>query len=135
MNKKDTFFHQLIMKLPNYLEKIVAAILLIGVMYGGFHLVMDAFSFTNNAADIDALEYIEKLLESAFSVIIVIEFERMLVKHSMNTIIEVLIFAIARGLVAGHEEAIYVLIRVLAIAVLLFCRKYLFKEFDFEEEQ
>ena len=110
MNKKDTFFHKLIMKLPNYLEKIVAAILLIGVLYGGFHLILDVFSFTNTA-DIDALEYIEKLLASAFSVIIVIEFERMLVKHSMNTIIEVLIFAIARGLVVGHEESLHVLLR------------------------
>ncbi|MDC7280082.1 hypothetical protein NXH64_11285 [Butyrivibrio fibrisolvens] len=59
----------------------------------------------------------------------------MLVKHSMNTIIEVLIFAIARGIVAGHEESLSMLIRVLAIALLLFCRKYLFKEFDFEEEE
>lgn len=134
MNKKDTFFQKLIMKLPNYLEKTVAAILLIGVIYGGFHLILDVFSFTN-ASDIDALEYIEKLLASAFSVIIVIEFERMLVKHSMNTIIEVLIFAIARGLVVGHEESLHVLLRVLAIAILLLSRKYLFKEFDFEEEQ
>ena len=53
----------------------------------------------------------------------------MLVKHSMNTIIEVLIFAIARGIVAGHEESLSMLIRVMAIALLLFCRKYLFKEF------
>ncbi|WP_026653752.1 hypothetical protein [Butyrivibrio proteoclasticus] len=133
MDKKETLLHKIIIKMPNFLEKVVAAILLIGVIYGGFRLVIDAFAFVG--AETDALEYIETLLASAFSVIIVIEFVRMLVRHSMNTIIEVLIFAIARGLVAGHEESLYVLIRVLAIAVLLFCRKYLFKEFDFEEEE
>ena len=106
MEKKETLLHRAIIKMPNFLEKIVAAILLVGVIYGGFHLIIDAFAFTSTA-NMDALEYIEALLASAFSVIIVIEFVRMLVRHSMNTIIE----------------------------VLLFCRKFLFKEFDFEEEE
>ncbi|SCX18639.1 hypothetical protein SAMN02910339_02607 [Lachnospiraceae bacterium YSD2013] len=126
------FYNKTIKRLPSFLEKIVAGILLVGVVYGGFRLVVDVFSFT--APDTNGVEYIEMLLESAFSVIIVIEFVRMLVKHSMNTIVEVLIFAIARGLVAGHESALYVLIRVVAIAVLLGSRKYLFKDFDFIEE-
>ena len=133
MEEKKKKFNRTIIKLPNILEKLVAAILLIGIIYGGYHLIVDAFSFTS--PDIDALAYMETLLVSAFSVIIVIEFVRMLVKHSMNTIIEVLIFAIARGIVAGHEESLSMLIRVMAIALLLFCRKYLFKEFDFEEEE
>ena len=101
MEEKKKKFNRTIIKLPNILEKLVAAILLIGIIYGGYHLIVDAFSFTS--PDIDALAYMETLLVSAFSVIIVIEFVRMLVKHSMNTIIEVLIFAIARGIVAGHE--------------------------------
>lgn len=133
MEEKKKKFNRTIIKLPNILEKLVAAILLIGIIYGGYHLIVDAFSFTS--PDIDALAYMETLLVSSFSVIIVIEFVRMLVKHSMNTIIEVLIFAIARGIVAGHEESLSMLIRVMAIALLLFCRKYLFKEFDFEEEE
>ncbi len=133
MEEKKQKFNRTIIRLPNILEKLVAAILLVGVIYGGYHLIVDAFSFTS--PDIDALAYMESLLVSAFSVIIVIEFVRMLVKHSMNTIIEVLIFAIARGIVAGHEESLSMLIRVMAIALLLFCRKYLFKEFDFEEEE
>jgi uncharacterized membrane protein (DUF373 family) len=131
MKRSRETFHKLIVKMPTFLEKIIAAILLVGVFYGGFNVVMEAFNF----GSIEASQYLENLLNSAFSVIIVIEFVRMLVKHSMNTIIEVLIFAIARGLVAGHEAAIYVLIRVISIAILLFARKYLFKEFDFEEEE
>ena len=80
----------------------MAAILLVGIVYGGYRLIIDAFAFIS--PDTEALAYMETLLVSAFSVIIVIEFVRMLV-------------------------------RVLAIALLLFCRKYLFKEFDFEEEE
>ena len=52
----------------------------------------------------------------------------------MNTVVEVLIYAIARGLVAGHEKPINSLISIAAIAILLACRKFLFHDFDFEEE-
>ena len=131
MEKEKRMLHRLILKAPRILEKIVAAILVVGVIYAGYHLVLSAFDFSGT----DTTEYIEELLAHAFSVIIVIEFIRMLVKNSMNTIIEVLIFATARGLVAGHETPVSLLIRVLAIAVLLASRKFLFKEFDFEEEE
>ena len=130
MEKEKNKLRQFALKTPRILEKVVAAILVIGVVYAGYHLVISAFDFGST----DTTDYIESLLLHAFSVIIVIEFIRMLVKNSMNTIIEVLIFAIARGLVAGHETPVSLLIRVLAIAVLLASRKFLFKEFDFEEE-
>ncbi len=123
-------FHKVLLKMPGFLEKIVAAILLIAVVYGGIGLVKDALAFSVS----DFTVYLEDVLGSAFSVIIIIEFVRMLVKHSMNTIIEVLIFAIARSLVVGHENALHILLRILSIALLLLCRKYLFKDFDFEEE-
>lgn len=132
MEKTRSILRKLIVKIPNFLEKIIGIILLIGVIYGGFNLILDVMNFSSN---IEVTEYVENILNAAFNVVIVIEFVRMLVKHSMNTIIEVLIFAIARGLVAGHEEPLSILIRVIAIAVLFFVRKYLFKDFDFEEEE
>ena len=79
-------------------------------------------------------EYIEDILITAFNAVLVIEFIRMLIKHSMNTIVEVLIFAIARGLVVGHEVPIETLVRIVCIAILLPCSKYLFYDKDFEEE-
>lgn len=132
MEKARSVFRKLIVKIPNFLEKIIGIILLIGVIYGGFNLILEAMDFSS--AD-NAANYLEDILNAAFNVVLVIEFVRMLVKHSMNTIIEVLIFAIARGLVAGHEEPLFILVRVVAIAILFFIRKYLFKDFDFEEEE
>ena len=128
MEKTRSVLRKLIVKIPNFLEKIIGIILLIGVIYGGFNLILEIMDFSGN---IEVTEYVESILNAAFNVVIVIEFVRMLV----NTIIEVLIFAIARGLVAGHEEPLSILIRVIAIAVLFFIRKYLFKDFDFEEEE
>ncbi len=127
--KKDKW-HELILRMPVFIEKIMAVLLLIGVVYGCGKLVLTAIDFANVPFE----EYIENLMSVAFSVIIVIEFIRMLIRHSMNTVIEVLIFALARGMVAGHEEPINALISIIAIAVLLACRKFLFHDFDFEEE-
>ncbi len=81
-NKKQDKFHDFVIHMPGFLEKIVAATLLIGVAYGCVQLI----------------------------------------------------FAIARGLVVGHEEPAQALIRIVSIAILLLCRKYLFHEFNFKEE-
>lgn len=129
-NNRQEKWHDFIIHLPVFLEKIVAAVLLVGVIYGCIQLIQSAFNFKGGAFEI----YIGNLMTTAFSIIIIVEFIRMLIRHSMNTVIEVLIFAIARGLVAGHEEPLNALISILAIAVLLACRKFLFHDFDFEEE-
>ena len=106
--------------MPGILETIVAAILLIAVIYGGFGLILDSIDFAQNNYSL----YLENVLKDAFSVIIVIEFVRMLVKHSMKTIVEVLIFTIARGLVVDHENSMQMLLQIIAIAILLICRKH-----------
>lgn len=130
MNKKMDMFHNFVLKMPRFLEKVVAAILLVGVMYSCIQLGLHVISFSDLAFN----DYVEDILLTGFNAIIVIEFIRMLIKHSMNTIVEVLIFAIARGLVVGHEKPLEELIRIACIATLLLCRKYLFHEFDFHEE-
>ena len=122
--------HGSILKMPSLLEKVVAAILLIGVAYSCIQLGLHVSTLTELAFD----AYIDDILVTAFNAVIVIEFIRMLIKHSMNTIVEVLIFAIARGLVVGHEVPLETLIRIVSIAMLLACRKYLFYDRDFEEE-
>ncbi|MBE5845670.1 MAG: hypothetical protein E7302_16180 [Butyrivibrio sp.] len=131
MNKNLDIFRNFVMKMPRFLEKIVAAILIVGVIYSCIQLGMHVLSFSDLAFN----DYVEDILLTGFNAIIVIEFIRMLIKHSMNTIVEVLIFAIARGLVVGHEKPLEELIRIACIALLLLCRKYLFHEFDFQEEE
>ena len=111
---------KIVLKMPGILETIVAAILLIAVIYGGFGLILDSIDFAQNNYSL----YLENILKDAFSVIIVIEFVRMLVKHSMKTIVEVLIFTIARGLVVDHENSMQMLLQIIAIAILLICRKH-----------
>lgn len=76
-----------------------------------------------------------KCVRIAYRFLICVYGLSILIKHSMNTIVEVLIFAIARGLVVGHEKPLEVLIQIACIAILLVCRKFLFHDFDFQEEE
>ncbi len=131
MENKFEVLHRLVLKMPRFLEKVVAAILLVGVTYSCIQLGLHVLAFSNLEFNV----YVEDILVTAFNAVIVIEFIRMLIKHSMNTIVEVLIFAIARGLVVGHEEPLAELLRIACIAILLVCRKFLFHEFDFQEEE
>ena len=54
----------------------------------------------------------------------------MLCKHSPGTVVEVLLFAIARQLIVEHTSTYDNLIGIISIAILFAVRKYLFYSFD-----
>ena len=64
-------------------------------------------------------------LASALSLVVGVEFVKMLCRHTTETIIEVLLFATARQMVVEHLDCINTLIGTLAIAVLFATRKFL----------
>lgn len=65
-------------------------------------------------------------LSAAFTVVIGIEFLKMLTRHNMSSAVEVLLFAIARQMVIEHTSPMENLLMVAAIGLLFFIRKYLF---------
>lgn len=75
--------------------------------------------------DADSLE-IRTFLERALDIVIGIEFIKMLAKHSPGSSLEVLLYAIARHMVVGHESALDNLISVGAIALIFVVRKFFF---------
>ena len=58
--------------------------------------------------------------------VIGIEFIKMLAKHSPGSSLEVLLYAIARHLVVGHDSAVENLLSVGAIALIFIVRKFFF---------
>ena len=58
--------------------------------------------------------------------VIGIEFLKMLCRHSVGSVVEVLLFALARGLVVDHGTPVSNLITVGTIALLFVVRKFLF---------
>ena len=75
--------------------------------------------------DADSLE-IRTFLERALDIVIGIEFIKMLAKHSPGSSLEVLLYAIARHLVVGHDSAVENLLSVGAIALIFIVRKFFF---------
>ena len=75
--------------------------------------------------DADSLE-IRTFLERALDIVIGIEFIKMLAKHSPGSSLEVLLYAIARHMVVGHEYAMENLLSVSAIALIFIVRRFFF---------
>ena len=63
---------------------------------------------------------------SAMTIVVGVEFAKMLLLHSPRAVTDVLLFAIARQMVIEHTSAVENLIMVIAIAILFTIRKYLF---------
>lgn len=74
-----------------------------------------------------------KILDDAIILAIGAELIKMLCKHTPETVIEVLAFALARQLIVGHAAAWENLITVLSIAALFAIRRFLLQRHDMLE--
>lgn len=70
-------------------------------------------------------EALNTFLQSALGLVVGVEFVKMLVRHTPDNVIEVLIFAMSRHLIVYHLEVWEWLVGVIAIAVLFAVRKFL----------
>lgn len=70
------------------------------------------------------------ILDDAITLAIGVEFIKMLCKHTPETVIEVLAFALARQLIVFHTTPLENLITVAAIAILFAVRKFFLRRGD-----
>ena len=75
-------------------------------------------------------ESFSNFLKNALGLVVGVEFVKMLVRHTMENVVEVLIFAISRHLIVYHLEIWEMLIGVLCIAILFAIRKFLVVPLD-----
>lgn len=68
----------------------------------------------------------QRFLGIAFNILIGIEFLKMIFKSNLSTVVEVLLFAIARQLIVEHTNAYENLVGIITIAILFVIRKFLF---------
>lgn len=66
------------------------------------------------------------LLTIALNILVGIEFVKMIINYNVDTVIEVLLFAIARQLIVGHTTMKENFIGILSIVLLFAIRKYFF---------
>lgn len=111
-------------------EFLISVIVAIGIIIFAVHMVIDMIKVSIAPEGIDALVGV---LDNAITLAIGAELIKMLCKHTPETVIEVLAFALARQLIVGHNEPWQNLITVVAIAVLFAIRRFLLKSHDMVE--
>lgn len=114
-------------ELSYYIEIMIAIILSLALVILSGKLVLDISRIAVWGEELEALEY---FMECAMTLAVGVEFIKMLCKHTPSTVIEILLFAIARQMVVEHMGAFDTLIGILSIAVLFATRKYLFIRTD-----
>ena len=111
-------------------ELLISVIVGIAIVILAVRLVVNTVNVSLYFEDVDSLV---KILDDAITLAIGAELIKMLCKHTPETIIEVLAFALARQLIVGHAAPWENLITVIAIAVLFAIRRFLLKRHDMVE--
>ena len=125
------FFQSVIFKFTNIMEVIISCLIVVVVVILTGKMAMNISGFFNvDMAD----EALAVFLSSCFNLVIGIELAKMLLKHSIAIVIEVLVFAIARQMIVDHPTPLGALISIFGLLILFVIRKYLFKELDATEK-
>ncbi len=111
-------------------ELIMALIVGAAIIIMAVRLVVDMTSLEIYHEGADKLVTV---LDDAIVLAIGAELIKMFCKHTPETVIEVLAFALARQLIVGHATPIENLITVAAIAILFGIRRFLLKRHDMVE--
>lgn len=119
---RRTELRNFIIQSSTLLEILLSGLVLIGLLLSIVPMLkwMPGLLVDGNGVDI------RSFLERSLDIVIGIEFIKMLAKHSPGSSLEVLLYAIARHLVVGHDSAIENLLSVGAIALIFIVRKYFF---------
>ncbi|MBE5962925.1 MAG: transporter [Lachnospiraceae bacterium] len=111
--------------LTHLLELIVSIFLIIAIVLSFITLGKELLTL---GIKLDTTEMFKEYMSTIFDVVIGIEFLKMICKQNLNTVIEVLLFAIARQLIVEHMSMLNSLVGIVAISMLFLVRKYLFIE-------
>ena len=120
-------FKEGIYNVARYTEIVLSIVILIVIALAGIRLIYAITEVSLMDMDID---FFTEFLANALSLVVGVEFVKMLCRHSAQTVVEVLMFATARQMVVEHLQTTQTLIGVIAIAILFAIRKFLMTEED-----
>lgn len=108
-------FNEGIYNVARYTEIVLSIIILIVIALTGIRLIFTITEIPIMDMDID---FFTTFLANGLSLVVGVEFVKMLCRHSAQTVVEVLMFATARQMVVEHMKPSQTLIGVIAIAIL-----------------
>lgn len=114
--------NDIIYAVSRYTEIVLSAVILLVIIALIIPIVHDFLSIP--LLDVTPDQFTE-FLGNALTLLIGVEFVKMLAKHTAENLLEVLMFAIARQMVVEHLNMTETLIGIVSIAIIFAVRKYL----------
>ena len=112
-----------IYRIAQLLEILVSFLVIVAILFSFATIFHQLGILSSDPSNADGLQ---AFLSTAFTVVIGIEFLKMLSRHNLSSVVEVLLFAISRQMVIEHTTPVENLLMVAAIAALFLIRKFLF---------
>lgn len=109
-------------KIAYYIEAVLTFLLLTTIVILLVELFLKQLGIS---VEIIAMDF-DSILSNVFTLVVGVEFTKMLCKHTPETVIEVLLFATARQMVLSHGNMTSMLMGVVSIAGLFAIKKFLF---------
>ncbi|APQ76193.1 hypothetical protein [Clostridium botulinum] len=131
-------------KLKNLKSKIISDVMWLETLLAIFMIASvllsskDLISFIVQIYTLDAIpsyDMFQKFLSHLLLLVIALELALMLVKHTPNSVVEVMLYAIARKMLVYGSSALEIFLGVLSLAGIFFIKKYLFSERDKKLEE
>lgn len=118
-HSKALKIQKMIFYISIYLEILLAFIVILAIFITLLSVPNELHTLYQNGG-------FNQFLQALFDIIIGIELLKMLCRHDLDSVVEVLMFAVAREMVINHMPIFETLIGIVAIAVLFSIRKFLF---------
>ena len=126
--KRDHRTEHLFRRTLHVVEHIIATITLVALLGA---LVIEVYTMFT---DINYLSDVNHILHNLLTIVVGLEFVRMLIDTTPNNILEVLTVAITRHVVLSHENPWSNVASIACIAALFAVRRYLIRRSELKEE-
>ena len=110
-----------LMKVSSYLEIVCALILIVAILIAFVPVPHNLYSlYLDNCFDLS------DFMKKSFDLVIGVELLKMFCRHDIDSIVEVLLFSVARQMVIDHLAIKEAFIGCVAVAILFAVRRFLF---------
>ena len=128
MVKRDQLVDHVFRRILHYIERIIAVITIVAL---GTALVLEIYQMFSN---INYFQDVHNMLHNLLTLVVGLEFVRMLIDTTPNNILEVLTVAITRHVILSHDNPWSNVASIACIAGLFAIRRFLIRRSELKEE-
>ncbi len=128
IEKHDHRTAHIFRRILHWIEHIIAVIAIIALL---FSLGLEVYNMVTQA---DYFSDVTHVLHNLLSIVVGLEFVRMLIDTTPANILEVLTVAITRHVILSHDDSLSNIASVICIAGLFAIRRYLIRRSELQEE-